>query len=111
MKIKMFLSRVWNIWDLLAIAIFAFGAGFRFCSRVKDAHLLYAVDVVLWNMRILELMSVNQYLGPYVKIIAKLVSACVMCLHCSLKVVLQNCKCRLFCINDGLCFFDHLVLT
>ena len=74
MKIHMFLSRIWNLWDLLAIALFCVGACLRFFpSRLKDAHLVYVVDVVLWNTRILEILSVNQYLGPYVKIIAKLV--------------------------------------
>ena len=74
MKVHMFLSRIWNLWDLLAIALFVVGACLRFFpSRIKDAHLVYVVDVVLWNTRILEILSVNQYLGPYVKIIAKLV--------------------------------------
>ncbi|XP_070203392.1 transient receptor potential cation channel subfamily M member 3-like [Littorina saxatilis] len=74
MKIRMFLSKVWNLWDLLAIALFFVGLIMRFFpSRVKDAQLVYVIDVVLWNMRILEILSVNQYLGPYVKIIAKLI--------------------------------------
>ncbi|XP_076465905.1 transient receptor potential cation channel subfamily M member 1-like [Babylonia areolata] len=74
MKIRMFLSRIWNIWDLIAIALFAVGVVLRcFPDRVKDAELVYVVDLVLWNMRILEILSVNQYLGPYVKIIAKLI--------------------------------------
>ena len=72
----MFVSRIWNLWDLLAIALFVVGACLRFFpARLKDAHLVYVVDVVLWNTRILEILSVNQYLGPYVKIIGKLVPA------------------------------------
>nr|KAG5706526.1 hypothetical protein BaRGS_028697 [Batillaria attramentaria] len=74
MKIRMFCAKIWNLWDILAIILFAIGVVLRcFTTRLKDAHLVYVVDVVLWNMRILEILSVNQYLGPYVKIIAKLV--------------------------------------
>lgn len=74
MKLRMFMSHIWNAWDLVAIAVFGVGAILRFIpDYLQDAHLVYTVNLVLWNMRILEIMSVNQYLGPYVKIIGKLV--------------------------------------
>ncbi|XP_025077050.1 transient receptor potential cation channel subfamily M member 3-like isoform X4 [Pomacea canaliculata] len=74
MKMRMYIGRVWNLWDTLAIVLFAVGVVLRcFPTYIKDAQLVYVIDVVLWNMRILEILSVNQYLGPYVKIIAKLI--------------------------------------
>ncbi|KAL8608834.1 hypothetical protein ACOMHN_034779 [Nucella lapillus] len=74
MKVRMFVGRIWNIWDMIAIAGFGVAVALRcFPEYVKDAQVVYTVDLVLWNMRILEILSVNQYLGPYVKIIAKLI--------------------------------------
>lgn len=74
MKVRVFMGRIWNTWDLVSIALFAVGVMLRWVPRfVIDAHLVYTVDLVLWNIRILEIMSVNQYLGPYVKIIGKLI--------------------------------------
>lgn len=80
MKMRMYIGRVWNLWDTLAIVLFAVGVVLRcFPTYIKDAQLVYVIDVVLWNMRILEILSVNQYLGPYVKIIAKLVRGSSTC--------------------------------
>lgn len=40
----------------------------------KAARIIYTLNIVFFYIRILEILSVNQYLGPYVKIIGKLVS-------------------------------------
>ena len=75
MKLRMFMSVFWNKWDVLALILFFIGAVIRYDERyLKDANIIYVVDIIFWNFRVLEILSVNQYLGPYVKIIAKLVS-------------------------------------
>lgn len=38
----------------------------------QAARIIYTLNIVFFYIRILEILSVNQYLGPYVKIIGKL---------------------------------------
>ncbi|XP_050403200.2 transient receptor potential cation channel subfamily M member 3 isoform X3 [Patella vulgata] len=74
MKIRVFWERIWNVWDTIAILLFTVGVVFRnFSSLLPAAHIIYTVDIVFWLVRILEILSVNKYLGPYVKIIGKLI--------------------------------------
>ena len=35
--------------------------------------MVYAVDVILWILRILEMFAANKHLGPYVVMIGKMV--------------------------------------
>ncbi|CAL1532413.1 unnamed protein product [Lymnaea stagnalis] len=73
MKLNVFISKVWNIVDTMGIALFAIGFVLRFIpSTLRDAQLIYCVDIIFWNIRVLEFYSVNNYLGPFVKIIGKL---------------------------------------
>ena len=75
MKLRVYISQLWNILDTLGISLFTVGFVLRFFpSTRRDAQLIYTVDIIFWNIRILEILSVNKYLGPYVKIIGKLVS-------------------------------------
>lgn len=75
MKFRVYISQIWNILDTAGIALFIIGMVLRFIpSTVRDAQLIYTMDMVFWNIRILEILSVNKYLGPYVKIMGKLVS-------------------------------------
>lgn len=74
MKLRVYISQLWNILDTAGIALFIIGMVLRFIpATLIDAQLIYSIDMVFWNIRILEILSVNKYLGPYVKIIAKLV--------------------------------------
>ncbi|GFO05194.1 transient receptor potential cation channel subfamily m member 1 [Plakobranchus ocellatus] len=73
MKLRVYISQLWNILDTLGISLFMVGFVLRFIpSTLRDAQLIYTVDIIFWNIRILEILSVNKYLGPYVKIIGKL---------------------------------------
>lgn len=75
MKLRVYLANIWNIWDTCAILFFSLGVCLRFnADTLQASRLVYIVDVVLWYIRILEVLSVNKYLGPYLKIICKLVS-------------------------------------
>ncbi|KAL4227851.1 Transient receptor putative cation channel subfamily M member 7 [Mactra antiquata] len=72
-KIKVFFSSVWNIWDTVSIMWFAAAVIVRFLPlNPKAARVLYVINITFWYLRILEIMSVNKYLGPYLKIIVKL---------------------------------------
>ncbi|RUS83212.1 hypothetical protein EGW08_009023 [Elysia chlorotica] len=73
MKLRVYISQLWNILDTLGISLFTVGFVLRFIpSTLRDAQLIFTVDIIFWNIRILEILSVNKYLGPYVKIIGKL---------------------------------------
>lgn len=73
MKLRVYMANIWNIWDTCAILFFTLGVGLRFnASTLQASRIIYIVDVVLWYIRILEVLSVNKYLGPYLKIIGKL---------------------------------------
>ncbi|XP_041371939.1 transient receptor potential cation channel subfamily M member 3-like isoform X2 [Gigantopelta aegis] len=74
LKLQVFIGELWNIWDTLAISLFAIGVGLRLhLTTVEAGRIVYTVDIVFWFIRILEILSVNKYLGPYVKIIGKLI--------------------------------------
>lgn len=75
LKLRVFFSQYWNIWDLVAILMFFSAVGLRMYDETRQAaRIIYTLNIVFFYIRILEILSVNQYLGPYVKIIGKLVS-------------------------------------
>ncbi|KAK3097474.1 hypothetical protein FSP39_009961, partial [Pinctada imbricata] len=72
-KLKVFSSQYWNIWDSFAIITFFIAVGLRFHDDTrKAARIVYTLNIVFWYIRILEILTVNKYLGPYLKIIGKL---------------------------------------
>lgn len=74
MKLSVYISNVWNVFDTVGIALFTIGVVMRFIpATLIDAQLIYSVDIIFWNIRILEIYSVHKYLGPFVKIMGKLV--------------------------------------
>ncbi|XP_059155361.1 transient receptor potential cation channel subfamily M member 1-like [Physella acuta] len=73
MKLSVYISNVWNVLDTVGIGLFAVGVVMRFIpATLNDAQLIYCVDIIFWNIRILEIYSVHKYLGPFVKIMGKL---------------------------------------
>ncbi|XP_053405277.1 transient receptor potential cation channel subfamily M member 3-like isoform X7 [Mercenaria mercenaria] len=72
-KVKVFFSSVWNIWDTVSILWFSTAVIVRFLPvNHRAARVLYVINITFWYLRILEILSVNKYLGPYLKIIVKL---------------------------------------
>ncbi|KAJ8304156.1 hypothetical protein KUTeg_017739 [Tegillarca granosa] len=73
MKLRVHFSHLWNIWDAVAIIIFTVAWCLRFYpSTLGAARIVFVFNIVFWLVRILEIMMVHKYLGPYVKIIGKL---------------------------------------
>ncbi|XP_065060312.1 transient receptor potential cation channel subfamily M member 6-like isoform X1 [Rhopilema esculentum] len=63
----------WNLCDGLAIFLFYIGLGLRLNpSTVSAGRVVLAVDIMFWIIRLLDIFSVNQNLGPYVVIIGKM---------------------------------------
>ncbi|XP_078670939.1 transient receptor potential cation channel subfamily M member 1-like [Branchiostoma floridae x Branchiostoma belcheri] len=63
----------WNRCDTIAILAFLVGVGLRFHEpTIPYGRVLYCVDIIFWYIRLLDILSVNKYLGPYVMMIGKM---------------------------------------
>lgn len=72
-KLRVFASFYWNLWDALAIVWFTIGVILRFNpSTLKASRIVYTLNIVFFYIRILGILSVNKALGAYSKIIGKL---------------------------------------
>ena len=83
-KLSVYFSEVWNISDTIAIVLFGIGVTMRlFPDLMGQGRVFYCVDIIFWYIRILDLFSVNKYLGPYVMMIGIMVStfAVTVCLR------------------------------
>lgn len=76
-KVKVWLQEYWNITDLVAISMFMVGAILRLQKQpyMGYGRVMYCVDIIFWYIRVLDIFGVNKYLGPYVMMIGKMVSA------------------------------------
>ena len=73
-KLLVYCSEVWNICDSIAVLMFAIGVIMRFYpGMMLQGRVFYCVDIIFWYIRVLEIFSVNKYLGPYVMMIGKMV--------------------------------------
>ncbi|XP_052279179.1 transient receptor potential cation channel subfamily M member 3-like isoform X3 [Dreissena polymorpha] len=72
-KFKVFFGSVWNVWDTVSILFFATAVIVRHLPVTpRAARVLYTVNIVFWYLRVMEILGVNKYLGPYLKIIVRL---------------------------------------
>ena len=85
-KIKMWASDKWNVWDLVGVLLYIPGFALRLYSvagfmSVDEpyARILFSLDVMVWYIRLLDVCSVNNVMGPYVNMIGRMV-----CVHFSL---------------------------
>lgn len=76
-KINVWLEDYWNITDLVAISVFLLGLLLRLQNEPSMGYgrVIYCVDIIFWYIRVLDIFGVNKYLGPYVMMIGKMVSA------------------------------------
>ena len=64
----------WNLCDGLAILLYYIGLILRLNqSTLTAGRVVLAIDIMFWIIRLLDIFSVNQNLGPYVVIIGKMV--------------------------------------
>ena len=61
------------MWDALAIIIFFVGFGLRMDGDLSNGRILYAIDLMLFIMQVLELFYVDKTLGPYVVMMERMV--------------------------------------
>lgn len=76
-KIKVWFSDYYNVSDFLAIVMFFIGFGLRLGQEASSVpgRLVYCLNIIFWYVRLLDFLAVNQQAGPYVTMIAKMVSS------------------------------------
>ncbi|XP_072379429.1 transient receptor potential cation channel trpm isoform X4 [Diabrotica undecimpunctata] len=67
----------WNMWnpcDMAAVFMFLIGMSLRFQTDIFEVgRVIYCVNCIYWYLRILNILSVNKYLGPLVTMMGKMV--------------------------------------
>ncbi|VEN52666.1 unnamed protein product, partial [Callosobruchus maculatus] len=67
----------WNLWnpcDMAAVLMFMIGMAFRFqYDSFRIGRVIYCVNCIYWYLRLLNILSVNKYLGPLVTMMGKMV--------------------------------------
>ena len=62
------------MWDAFAIILFFVGFGLRMNGDLSNGGIVYAIDLMLFIMRVFELFYVDKTLGPYVVMMGRMVS-------------------------------------
>ncbi|RZC40720.1 transient receptor potential cation channel trpm, partial [Asbolus verrucosus] len=67
----------WNLWnpcDMAAVLVFLIGVALRFKANTFEiGRVIYCVNSIYWYLHILNILSVNKYLGPLVTMMGKMV--------------------------------------
>ncbi|CAG0913584.1 unnamed protein product [Notodromas monacha] len=72
-KFALWTSNLWTICDAVAVTFYLTGSLLRCFGFSEYGRVVYCVDIMYWYIRILDFLSVNKYLGPYVTMIGKMV--------------------------------------
>ncbi|XP_057664745.1 transient receptor potential cation channel trpm isoform X24 [Diorhabda carinulata] len=67
----------WNMWnpsDMAAVFMFMVGMSLRYqTDKLSAGRVIYCTNCIYWYLRILNILSVNKYLGPLVTMMGKMV--------------------------------------
>ena len=74
-KLKDWASNRWNWLDLSAIMIFYISLSLRYTRYEEQSHILYAIDVAMFILRLLNMVFIHHKMGPYVVMIGRMVSS------------------------------------
>ena len=61
-------------------------------STLTAGRVVLALDIMLWIIRLLDIFSVNQNLGPYVVIIGKMVDIYIYAFYSVSQIVLEGAR-------------------
>lgn len=85
------MKNYWNLLDAVAIALFFVAFGLRMNPSTRLAgHTVYAIDVMVWIVRILDIFSANKHLGPYIVMIGQMVCMSIFLIKANIHVFLKN---------------------
>ena len=88
---KKWLSSYWNVGDAVAIVLFFVGFGLRMGGLLIEGRITYALDLMVFILRILEIFYVDRTLGPYVVMIGRMVNSINTGIFCGQEVFLHGC--------------------
>ncbi|XP_057302958.1 transient receptor potential cation channel subfamily M member 1-like [Hydractinia symbiolongicarpus] len=74
-KVKVWWSMHWNKSDLVGVVVFFLAFALRFGPSLtlkKVAHIVYAFDIMVWIVRLLDICAISKILGPYVLMVQKM---------------------------------------
>lgn len=74
-KLKVWFSEYWNVSEFIAILLFLAGLVLRwYADPYRTAgRVSYCLDIIFWFVRLLDLLAVNKYAGPYLTMMTKMV--------------------------------------
>lgn len=65
-KVAVWRWNMWNPCDMAAVLTFLIGVTFRFQhDTFQVGRVIYCVNCIYWYLRILNILSVNKYLGKF----------------------------------------------
>ena len=73
--VKRWRLNYWNIFDAVVIALFFLSFVLHMSGLLIQGRITYAIDLMLFIVRILEVFYVDKTLGPYVVMIGRMVSS------------------------------------
>ncbi|XP_019755238.2 transient receptor potential cation channel trpm isoform X3 [Dendroctonus ponderosae] len=93
----------WNMWnpcDMGAVVLFLIGVTLRFrTDTFQEGRVIYCVNSIYWYLRILNILSVNKYLGPLVTMMGKMVKNMIYFVVLLLIVLMSFGVCRQALLN------------
>ncbi|XP_050299656.1 transient receptor potential cation channel trpm isoform X2 [Anthonomus grandis grandis] len=95
----------WNMWnpcDMGAVVMFLIGVTLRFrTDTFYHGRVVYCVNSIYWYLRILNILSVNKYLGPLVTMMGKMVKNMIYFVVLLLIVLMSFGVCRQAILNPN----------
>lgn len=76
-KLSVYFSDTWNLVDTFALLAFVVAACLRFFdSTYEAARIIFSLNIIVFIVRSLQIVSVNRQLGPKLVMIRKMVRLC-----------------------------------
>ncbi|XP_057305453.1 transient receptor potential cation channel subfamily M member 7-like isoform X1 [Hydractinia symbiolongicarpus] len=74
-KVKVWWSMHWNKSDIVGVSVFFLAFALRLTTSSglkKIAHIVYALDIMIWIVRLLDICAISKTLGPYVVMVQRM---------------------------------------
>ncbi|KAI9554622.1 hypothetical protein GHT06_019895 [Daphnia sinensis] len=89
-KISVWASSVWNCCDAFFVIEFFIAMIFRLQKDTLEiGHVLYCLNIVFWYIRILRILQVSKFLGPFVTMIGRMLEKMIYYITLMLVVLMS----------------------
>jgi transient receptor potential cation channel subfamily M protein 3 len=94
-KLSVWAQNRWNISDAVAIILSSVGLFMRFHPpSIIVVRLIFCIDIIYWYIRILNILAVNQYFGPLITMMGKMLKDTIYFVLILLVVLLSYASCH-----------------